>query len=50
MKDKKIVMQITTTENKKQTFKKITKEHGYTISGLVNKLIDDYIKKNKVEE
>lgn len=46
----KIVLQITTTENKKQIFKKIAKEQGYTISGLVNKLIDDYIKKNKVEQ
>lgn len=49
MKDK-IVLQITTTENKKQIFKKLAKEQGYTISGLANKIIDDYIKKSKVEQ
>lgn len=42
----KVVMQITTTEVKKQKFKNIAKCQGYTVSGLVNKLIDEYIKKN----
>lgn len=48
MKDK-IVLQITTTNSKKEKFKKLAKEQGYTISGLVNKLIDEYLKKSKVE-
>lgn len=50
MKDKKIVMQISTSENLKKQFKEIAKEQGYTISGLANKIFSDYIKKNKVEQ
>lgn len=50
MKDKKIVLQISTTENLKKQFKEISKSQGYTISGLANKIFNDYIKKNKVEK
>lgn len=50
MKYKKIVMQISTSENLKKQFKEIAKEQGYTISGLANKIFSDYIKKNKVDQ
>lgn len=50
MKNKKIVLQISTTENLKKQFKEIAKNQGYTISGLANKIFNDYIKKNKVEQ
>lgn len=43
--NEKIVLQITTTKNKKNKLKEIAKQQGYTMSGLVNRLIDDYIKK-----
>ena len=42
----KVVLQIPTIESKKKTLKTLAKQNGYTMSGLVNKLIDDYIKKN----
>lgn len=49
MKDN-IVLQVSISSKKKETFKELAKKQGYTISGLVNKLIEEYIKKNKVEE
>lgn len=45
----KIVLQITTTEEKKKRFKEVAKSQGYTVSGLVNKLIDEFIKNNEVK-
>lgn len=50
MKNEKIVLQLSTTENRKEKLKIIAKEQGYTISGIVNRLIDEYLKKNKVEQ
>ena len=43
--DKKIVLQIPTNESRKEELKKVAKKNGYTMSGLVNKLIADYLKK-----
>ena len=50
MKNEKIVLQLSTTKNRKEKLKIIAKEQGYTISGIVNMLIDEYLKKNKVEK
>lgn len=50
MKNEKIVLQLSTTESRKEKLKSIAKEQGYTISGIVNMLIDEYLKKNKVEK
>lgn len=50
MKNEKIVLQLSTTKNRKEKLKIIAKEKGYTISGIVNRLIDEYFKKNKVEK
>ena len=43
---KKIVLQIPTIESKKEKIKKLAKQNGYTMSGLINRIIDEYIKKN----
>ena len=48
--EKKIVLQISTTEKLKKQFKEIAKNQGYTISGFANKIFGDYIKKNKEEQ
>ena len=50
MKNEKIVLQLSTTESRKEKLKAIAREQGYTISGIVNRLIDEYLKKNKVEK
>ena len=41
----KIVLQIPIAISKKEQLKKVAKENGYTMTGLVNKLITDYLKK-----
>ena len=45
----KIVLQITTTKNKKEQLKQIAKQEGFTMSGIVNRLINDYINKKVVK-
>lgn len=50
MKDTLKLIQIYIVSSKRDNIKKIAKSQGYTLTGLINKLIDDYIKKFKVEK
>lgn len=43
--NEKIVLQIPIIQSRKEQLKKVAKEQGYTMSGLVNKLIADFLKK-----
>ena len=38
------------TNSFKEQLKKIAKSNGYTLNSLINKLIIDYIKKNRVKQ
>ena len=50
MEDNMSLVQIRTLKARKEELKKIAKSNGYTLNSLINKLIIDYIKKNRVKQ
>lgn len=50
MEDNMSLVQIRTLKTRKEELKKIAKINGYTLNSLINKLIIDYIKKNRVKQ